>query len=498
MNMVVRFLHSIVPNVLILMLNHQIIQVFGSDVNGIISTASQVINFLTLFEAGFSLSTVVALYEPYANTKHDLINNIIYTTRLYFQKIGFIITVIGLGISFIIPLIIKSDLNYKIVSSIFVISALNVGMTFIFTMKYGIMFTVSNQDYKLDLIKLVFQTISLLVCLLLVTNIDSIIKLRLIFISIPFLALPVFSLMTKKNFPFLTFKSGIKDYTGIKNAKEVFAQRIAVLVTNNTDLFVISIFLSTKHSSVYTVYYFVYAGLKQILFSFILAPFSAFGQFYAEKNIEKLKSIYVTYQYFSTILISILLTCGNILIIPFVKIYTKGVIDINYINFPFAILISIAVFSELISNVIGVIVNSCGFFKDMKSIVLIASLINIIVSLFLVNKYGLLGVAFGTIIAYIYLNLGISRIVKNRILNMSFSFFRKYLLVNISVSVLLTLISTQFNIFFENYFDFIYISIFILVVVSLIFLIINSIIDKKEFLKLVRYFKVLVLKKIFN
>lgn len=483
LNAIVKLTQSIIPNLLILVLNQKIITEFGSDVNGILTTAAQVINFLTIFEAGFSLSTTVVLYNPYLENETNKINSILHATRVLYQKIGVIVAVLGIIISIIMPFIIVSNLSNDLITSIFLISVFNVSVTFIITMKYGIMFSVSQQEYKLNFLKLIFQSISQIVCIILIGFTNSIIPIRLLWFTIPFLALPFMRYLSKKNFPYLTFKSDNPDKEGIRSSKDVFAQKIAVLITNNTDLFVAASFLSTMYSSVYSVYYFVYAGLKQILFSFILAPFNAFGQLYAGNEYIKLRQTYKTYQFISIMLISIILTTGNIMIIPFVRIYTAGVVDINYINYPFALLISIAVFLELISNMMGVVVNSAGFFKKMKPIVLIGAAINIVVSILLVRYWKLAGIAFGTILSYLFMNVGIARILYKDILKTRVVYFIKYLFINIASSALLIYFAQKIIFNVQGYLDFVVKGFLVFFAVLFIFVIVNLISDRIEMKK---------------
>lgn len=476
----VRLAQSVIPNILTLILNHEIIAIFGSDVNGVLSTAAQVINFLALFEAGFTLSTTVALYGPYLEKDTETINSILHSAKVLYQKIGLIISFIGIIISVVVPFLISSSLSKQLISSIFLISVLNISLTFMVSMKYGIMFSVSQQEYKLNLVSLIFQSLSQFLCIVLLRKTSSIVVVRLVWYLIPFLALPLISFLFRKNFPGVGFKSNHPSKLGLAGAKDVFAQKIAVLVTNNTDLVIISIFLGTQFSSVYSVYYFVYAGLKQVLFSFVLAPFNAFGQLFAGNQLDTLRASYKTYQFICIMLISIILTTGNVLIIPFVKLYTSGVNDVNYIDLSFALLFSVAAFMELVSNIMGVVVNSIGFFKKMKPIVLWGALGNVMCSLVLVQFLGLRGIAIGTILSYLFMNGLIGAVLYRDALKTASGYFLKYLIVNIGFSIILLYIALRLTMIIDSYLAFCLYGMFAVIIVSILFILLNLFSDPKE------------------
>lgn len=486
---------SVVPNILTLVLNQRIIATFGSDVNGVLSTAAQVINFLAFFEAGFTLSITVVLYSPYLEKDTRKITSVLHTARVLYQKIGVLVATTGVAISLFMPFIISSSLSSSLISLIFLISVLNISLTFIFSMKYSIMFSVSQQEYKLNLVSLVFQSLSQFLCIVLIQKAVNIVVIRFVWYLIPFLSLPLIAYLFKNNFQGIGFKSEQPSKAGLAGAKDVFTQKIAVLVTNNTALLIISVFLGTRYSSVYSVYYFVYTGLKQVLFSFVMAPFNAFGQLYAGNQTEKLRSTFKTYQFFCIMLIGIILTTANILIISFVRLYTLGILDVDYLDYPFALLFSIAALVEIISYMMGTIVNSAGFFREMKPIALLGAFINLLSSIVLVQFLGLKGIALSAILSYLYMNARIVVLLYRDILRTSSGYFIKYLIGNIVVSVLLSIIASHVPMIISSYYSFGAYSLGVMVIVSAVFITLNYIFDLKEGINCLDLIKTLLVQR---
>ena len=70
-----------------LLVPRYILLYYGSEVNGIATTVSQIINYASLLEAGLGLASIQALYKPLAAKDQAGINGICAATRSYYFKI---------------------------------------------------------------------------------------------------------------------------------------------------------------------------------------------------------------------------------------------------------------------------------------------------------------------------------------------------------------------------------------------------------------------------
>lgn len=61
---------------------------YGSEVNGIVTSISQFISYLTLLEAGLSGATVFSLYKPIACHDELAINRILVAAKNLYYKTG--------------------------------------------------------------------------------------------------------------------------------------------------------------------------------------------------------------------------------------------------------------------------------------------------------------------------------------------------------------------------------------------------------------------------
>lgn len=95
---------------------------------------------------------------------------------------------------------------------------------------------------------------------------------------------------------------------------------------------VLTIFADIKIVSVYTVYYLVTNGLRAIVSTFVTGFSAAFGNMLARGEnkavVENLKIFELIVFSLATIIYS---TCAA-MIVPFVSVYTAGIVDVDYVR----------------------------------------------------------------------------------------------------------------------------------------------------------------------
>ena len=90
------------------------------------------------------------------------------------------------------------------------------------------------------------------------------------------------------------------------------------------------------------------------------------------------------------------------MILSFIKIYTKGVTDVNYIRPAFSYILIIATLFSAYRIPYQSIVEVVGRFKETRNGAFFEATMNIIVSVVMVRRFGLIGVAIGTLCATIF------------------------------------------------------------------------------------------------
>lgn len=126
------------------------------------------------------------------------------------------------------------------------------------------------------------------------------------------------------------------------------------------------------------------------------------GQAYAKNDIEELHQKLDLYEFIIFFSVGFLFTVTAMLIAPFVMIYTKGITDTDYYQPIFGAMLVVSEALYLLKYPHVTLSYVANKFKEITIPAYIEALINIIVSIVLVQKLGLIGVAIGTATGMLY------------------------------------------------------------------------------------------------
>ena len=171
---------------------------------------------------------------------------------------------------------------------------------------------------------------------------------------------------------------------------------------DNTDIIVLTVFSNMFKVSVYSVYNLVVMGVRRAVMAFSSGLEAAFGNMLAKNENEAVKHNLSVVETLMYILSTIVFTSSLILVTDFVSIYTAGIDDVDYIRPAFAYIIITAQFLYCVRLPYQMVVQAAGKYKDTKYIAIIEPILNIVISVTMVIKFGLIGVAIGTLVASLF------------------------------------------------------------------------------------------------
>ena len=126
---------------------------------------------------------------------------------------------------------------------------------------------------------------------------------------------------------------------------------------------------------------------------------SLFGDMIAKDEKRKLNDTFDLYETMISIACSVFFSTVYVMIVPFVSIYTNRIEDVNYIRYEFAFLITTAAVLYCLRHPYILTITAAGHFSQTRWGAYGEAIINITISVILVWKMGLDGVAVGTVIA---------------------------------------------------------------------------------------------------
>ena len=137
----------LIMQVISLVVSRKVLEIYGSDLNGVNAILSNVMDWILLLEGGLTLASNVALFKPFVNKDYDRCNNILSATKIKFQKIGMLVLVCGLGMAVFYPLFIKTDIRYLDILLMFSMMSLSTSFSVFYTRKYALLYNVSQSEY---------------------------------------------------------------------------------------------------------------------------------------------------------------------------------------------------------------------------------------------------------------------------------------------------------------------------------------------------------------
>lgn len=414
---------------------------FGSEINGLLASIAQFISIISFLELGVGAVVQTSLYKPLAKKDGLEISAIIVSSNRFFRRIGCILLLYSLGLFFIYPLFINPTFPFLFTGSLILISALGSFVQYYFGITYQLLLNADQLAY-IGLFTNIFTTLLNAIIVYLLIRLDQSIQVVKIMASIVFLVKPiVFQCVVRKKYA-INLKLVVTNEP-IKQKWNGIAQHIASVVLNGTDIVLLTIFCSNSLVSVYSIYYLVVRGIKDIVLSLSTGMLSLFGNLLSNNEMNKLNSVFDKYEWSIHSIVTLLFTVTGILIVPFIRVYTLGISDTNYIYPAFGIVLTMANAMYCLRLPYNSMVLAAGHFKETQNSAMLEAILNIIISITLVTKYGLLGVAVGTFIAMAYRTTYLAWYLSRNISKRSMTHFIKHITIDI-LSIICMVFSTKY------------------------------------------------------
>lgn len=457
-----------------------IISSFGSDVNGLVSSISQFLAYISLLESGIGPVVKASLYKPIAEKDNRTIKNILRASEKFFRVIALIFIVYLVGLSVLYPLIVQKEFGYVYTLSLVLIISISTFFEYYFGMTYKLYLQAEQKTYVTSIIQIVTYILNIIFVVLLV-KFGASIQIIKLFSGFAFILRPLIqNIYIKKKYN-INLKDADENYK-LDKKWDGLAQHIAAVVHGNTDITILTIFSKLSEVSVYSVYSMVTRGIKSIVSSFSGGIDASFGDMIAKNEKELLNKNFSTYELFYFTIVTIFYTCTILLIVPFVNVYMMDINDTNYIRPLFGWLLVLGEFVWAIRVPYSSITLAAGHFKETRKGAWIEVIVNITISIILVIKYGIVGVAIGTLVAMLLRTIEFIYHTNKYILERNIFINIKKIAV-IVTEVLLIILVIKFipiNITFNSYINWIIYAIIVFVVASIITIGINILVYRDD------------------
>ena len=252
------------------------LQIYGSEINGVIATINNFISYFSYVEAGLGLTLMYALYKPLAENNYDSINQIVTTTKKTYRKISIIYFTLVVIFAIVFPLLSeKTQLSYLDFSLLIVVISAYGAFDYLFMSKYRLLLTADQKEYVISIAMSIAQVLRFIfVFLLLKIDNISVVVVKIAPVLTIFIRTILLRIYVKKHYPNVKFNVNSK--YDIKKTSNISALLLQMSISLNLTLpaILVSQMVGYKESSVFSVYYMVISTVISFasIFSSGIAP----------------------------------------------------------------------------------------------------------------------------------------------------------------------------------------------------------------------------------
>ncbi len=381
----------------------------SGDANGLFTLYTSIISFVVLADLGVGTAITFSMYKPIVQGDNQKVVALYQIYKKICIIIGLIVLAIGLVIMPLLPFLAKGYSTNNNLYLTFFIMLGSVALSYIYSAKSTLIVahknnyitvtinsisTITKQIFQIVVLKLTGSFELFLMSLLLATCIEWIIT----------------EIITRKKYgeiitsPHIALDKATKNQI-FKNTKAVFMQKLGGELANATDSIIISSFIGVTILGQYANYIVIMSAMTGLLTLFFSPLTSVVGHLCAEKNPEEERK-YFWFMYLLNFVLGVIFFLGyyaiidNLIVIVFDKpdlVMGKSVSFIITLNY----------FIQFMLQAVGLFRDASGMFYYDRWRPIIEGIINIVLSLLLMQWIGLIGVIVATIVT----NLIISHII---------------------------------------------------------------------------------------
>ena len=404
-NSIINSAMSIVTQVLTVVLNFAVKTVFIKMLNdeylGVNGLFTNIITMLSLADLGIGIAIPYSLYKPLAKKDEHKINVLMNFYKKVYTIIGIAVLLIGLSLTPFLGLIIKDiPKNVPHLSLIYILFVIHSASSYFFVYK-KFLIDSDQKGYITSRIIFTFSTLLSIIQIILLVTTKNYILFLLSSIILVIIQNIYISSKANKLYPFIKNKTDEKlekeDMEGIKkNVSSLFIYKVGTVIMNGTDNIIISKFIGLIIVGFYSNYVLIINSITTVLNQIFNAITSSIGNLVVTTNKKRSKEVYDNLNFANFWLYALFGVCIIVLINPFINIW----IGKKYVmGFSIVFLLVLNFYVLGMQSVTNSFRNAYGLFWIAKYRPIIMVIINIVISVVLVQFIGIEGVLIGTLIS---------------------------------------------------------------------------------------------------
>lgn len=379
------------------------IRFLSDEYLGISGLFTNILSILSLTELGLSTAVCFWLYQPLADGDQEKIKAIMHYFRRAYFVIGWVVVLLGAALLPFLPYLMTGTTELVDVRAVYLLYVLQSAVSYWF---WAYKATLLQADQKLYIVRFYYVIANVLVTAAQLTSL-ALFRNFMVYSVIGLFSAILVNLFSArevdKRYPYLKEKefqklkkdekkSLFRDVSGMSLFK------MNTTIVNSTDNLVISAFINVKTVALYGNYQVIISGISQVAMQLFGGVTATVGNYYTEDTKEHNEFVFRCIQllcYWAYTLMGIgMFVCLN----PFIRL-CFGASRVFSVELVFLQVLYFMI--NGFQRTSFIYRDACGLFWKGKARPVATAVLNIVISIVLVQYIGLAGVIAGTIISWL-------------------------------------------------------------------------------------------------
>lgn len=377
------------------------IRLLGAEYNGISGLYSNILSMLTLAELGIGQVLNFSLYQALKEGDHDSLTVLISSFRKIYRGIALFIAVVGILLVPLLPYIVDNSFPTEKIIIYYLLYLLDTVCSYLFVYKTTII-TSDQKNYINTLVQTALKTAmyALQIVYLLVRK--DFLGYLIIQIACTFISNFLLSRIAERMYPYIKNRTSSTQDTSVKqmivsNVKATFIYKISGTLLNSTDNILISAMIGTASVGYYSNYHVLIVYVNSFISVLSNGMAASLGNLNAEHDSDISYGAFESTALLYGIVTTFCTCCFASCIQKFIPIW----IGKEYLLSDFEVFAFLLVFyfAMAVGTPTSLFRATMGLFREVRYVLLFASLLNIGLSVVLGNIMGLAGIVLATVVA---------------------------------------------------------------------------------------------------
>jgi O-antigen/teichoic acid export membrane protein len=376
------------------------IYTLGKEYLGISSLYINILSVLSISELGFSSAITYSLYKPLAENDIPKVQALMNFFRRAYKIIGLIILGVGLLLMPFLPNLMKGVSEKINIYLFYVLYLIQTSVSYFFFAYKATLLIADQKKYISDFVIYSTQVIMIIIQIIILLFTRSFLFYTIIMIVGNIVQNLAIAKVADKKYKYLKKNNVCLDNADRKDVyKRVYAMslyKVSTTIVNSTDNLIISSFISVLAVGIYDNYYLIVNAVRSMVVVVFQAFTASLGNLFVTESKERNEFIFRCVNFLNFWVVGFCSICFLVLFQPFITLW----IGSEYVFDYYIVVIIVANYATCyLQNAVLVYKDASGLFVKGKYRAVVSAVLNFVLSIILVQYWGIAGVFMGTIIS---------------------------------------------------------------------------------------------------